>query len=85
MLFIAVEQQNSWAESISEKSSADPNPSQPQNLMKCMDLSILTNKSHIFKCTELLNIAFVDWVTFSISRTMEEIGGSSASWGPIYP
>lgn len=46
---------------------------------------ILSNKSHIFKCTELLNIAFVDWVTFSISRTMEEIGGSSASWGPIYP
>lgn len=42
MLFIAVEQQNSWAESISEKSSADPNPSQPQNLIKCMDLSILT-------------------------------------------
>lgn len=46
---------------------------------------ILSNKSHVLKCAELLNIAFVGWVTLSISRTVEEIGGCIASWGPVYP
>lgn len=37
MLIIAVEQQNKWPERVSEKTSVDPNPSQPQNLIKCME------------------------------------------------
>lgn len=52
MLIIAVEQQNRWAESVSEKSSADPNPPQPQKLIKCMDLSILT-----FNITQMEHIS----------------------------
>lgn len=51
MLIIAVEQQNRWAGRVSEKPSAAPNPCQPQNLIKCIDLSILTlnitQKEHI--------------------------------------
>ena len=51
MLVTEVEQQNRWAESISKKSSADPIPSQHQNLIKHKNLSILilniTQREHV--------------------------------------
>lgn len=43
---------------------------QLQNMIWPFTGFILSNKSHIFKGTELLSIAFVGWVTLSISRTV---------------